>query len=161
MARVYSKRIWWHEEAAGMEKDAWESYTSHCRCVKNKCIFKIKPNNVYKACLVACGYSQIAGVNFSKNYSQVFNTITFCIHFNGHPLLILSQNIQCWGCLLAQGPWRTNLCGVPSRSVDDHIILNKGICGLVQKMAVEILKKLGFVWGNVDPCIYVKRVKRG
>ena len=34
------------------------------RCVKNKWVFKIKHNSVYQACLVACGYSQVPGVDF-------------------------------------------------------------------------------------------------
>ena len=49
----------------------------------------------------------------------------------------------------------------------DCIILNKCICSLVQaarqcyKKAVEILKKLGFVGGNVDPCCYSKKKAKG
>ena len=47
---------------------------------------------------------------------------------------------------------------------DDYIILNKCIYILVQaaryKKAVEILKKLGFIGGNVDPYIYEKRAKK-
>ena len=46
---------------------------------------------------------------------------------------------------------------------DDCIILNKCIYGFVQAMrqcykkAVEILKNLGFMGGNVDSCLYVKK----
>ena len=45
---------------------------------------------------------------------------------------------------------------------DECIILDKCIYGLVQatrqynKKAVEILKKVGFTGGNVDPCLYLK-----
>ena len=49
------------------------------RCVKNKWVFKIKCNRVYQACLVACKYSQIWGVDFPENYSPVVNHIIFCI----------------------------------------------------------------------------------
>ena len=34
---------------------------------------------MYRACCVACGYSQVPGVDFSENYSPVVNDITFCI----------------------------------------------------------------------------------
>ena len=49
------------------------------RCIKNKWVFKIKQNGVYQACLVACGYSQVPGVDFLENYSPVVNDVTFCI----------------------------------------------------------------------------------
>ena len=51
----------------------------NCRCMKNKWAFKIMHKEVYWACLVACGYSQVPSVDFSKNYSVVLNDITFCI----------------------------------------------------------------------------------
>ena len=34
---------------------------------------------MYWTCLVACGYSQVPGINFSKNYSPVVNDVTFRI----------------------------------------------------------------------------------
>src|SRR6056300_1140278 len=49
------------------------------RCVKCKWVFKIKRNGVYRARLVACGYSQIPGVDFTENYSPVVNDVTFCL----------------------------------------------------------------------------------
>ena len=59
---------------------------SNRRCVKSKWVFKIKRNGVYRARLVACGYSQIPGVDFSESYSPVVHDITF-------RLLILIQMI--------------------------------------------------------------------
>ena len=55
------------------------SNKSDAQVCKNKWVFKIKCNSVYWVCLMACGYSQIPDVNFSKNYSPVVNDITFCI----------------------------------------------------------------------------------
>ena len=34
---------------------------------------------MYQECLVACGYSQVPGVDFSENYSPVVNDVTFHI----------------------------------------------------------------------------------
>ena len=42
-------------------------------------MFKIKQNSIYWAYLVACGYSQVPGVDFSENYSLVVNDVTFFI----------------------------------------------------------------------------------
>ena len=39
----------------------------NCRCIKNKVVFEIKHKNVYWVYLVACGFGQVPGVNFSKS----------------------------------------------------------------------------------------------
>ena len=40
-------------------------------------VFKMKRNGVYRARLVAKGFSQILGVDFTDNYSSVVNDVTF------------------------------------------------------------------------------------
>ena len=40
-------------------------------------VFKVKRNGVYQARLVAKGFSQIPGVEFTNNYSPVVNDVTF------------------------------------------------------------------------------------
>ena len=59
--------------------------------VKNKWVFKIKHNCVYWTHLVSCRYSQVPGLEFSKNYSLVVNNITFRILLimDIHPLQIV------------------------------------------------------------------------
>ena len=47
------------------------------RCVKSKWVIKIKRSGVFRARLVACGYSQISGVDFGEHYSPVVNDVTF------------------------------------------------------------------------------------
>ena len=55
---------------------------------------------------------------------------------------------------------------MPDIRRDDFIVLNKYIYGLVPaarqyyKKAVEILKKLESIGGNVDPYLYVRRVRK-
>jgi len=44
--------------------------------IKSKCVLKIKRNGMFRARLVACGYSQIPGIDFTDNYSPVINNIT-------------------------------------------------------------------------------------
>ena len=46
------------------------------RCVKCKWVFKIKRDGKFRARLVACGYSQIPGVDFTENYSPVIHDIS-------------------------------------------------------------------------------------
>jgi hypothetical protein len=47
------------------------------RCTKNKWIFKVKRNGVFRARLVACSYSQVPGVNFTESFAPVLNDVTF------------------------------------------------------------------------------------
>ena len=46
-------------------------------CIKNKWVFKIKRNGIFRARLVACGYSQIPGVDFQESFAPVINDVTF------------------------------------------------------------------------------------
>jgi hypothetical protein len=38
---------------------------------------KIKRNGVFRATLVACGYNQIPGIDFSENYAPVMSDVTY------------------------------------------------------------------------------------
>ena len=49
------------------------------RCVKSKWAFKLSVMVCTRICLVECGYSQVLGVDFSKNYSPMVKNITFDI----------------------------------------------------------------------------------
>ena len=47
------------------------------RLVGCRLVFKVKRNGVYHARLVAKGFSQLPGVDFTDNYSPVVNDVTF------------------------------------------------------------------------------------
>jgi hypothetical protein len=47
----------------------------NCRCIKNIWIFKVKRNGIFRARLVACGYSQVPGIDFSESFAPVLNDI--------------------------------------------------------------------------------------
>ena len=49
------------------------------RCVKSKWVFDIKRNGLFKVRLVACGYSQIPGVDFTESYAPVINDVSWRI----------------------------------------------------------------------------------
>jgi hypothetical protein len=49
------------------------------RTIKCKWIFKIKRNGTFRAILVACGHSQIPGIDFNESFALVNNDISFRI----------------------------------------------------------------------------------
>jgi Reverse transcriptase (RNA-dependent DNA polymerase) len=49
------------------------------RTIKCEWIYKIKRNGIFRARLVACGYSQIPGIDFNESFAPVINNVSFCI----------------------------------------------------------------------------------
>jgi hypothetical protein len=45
------------------------------QCIKNKWIFKVKRNGIFRARLVACGYSQVPGIDFSESFAPVLQNL--------------------------------------------------------------------------------------
>ena len=41
------------------------------KCIKCKWVFDIKSDGTLRATLVACGYSQVPGIDFKETYSPV------------------------------------------------------------------------------------------
>jgi Reverse transcriptase (RNA-dependent DNA polymerase) len=67
-----------------VQMEAWEvmkkeDIPQNRRTIKCKWIFKIKRNGVFRARLVACGYSQIPGVDFNESFAPVVNDVSFRI----------------------------------------------------------------------------------
>ena len=61
--------VWRHVKRRDHQQD--------CRLVGCRWVFKVKQNGVYHARLVAKGFSQVPGVDFTENYSPVVNDVTF------------------------------------------------------------------------------------
>ena len=116
--------------------------------------------------MVACGYSQIPGVDYTESYSPVVNDITF----RALLLMIISQGLSAKivdvETAFLYGDLEEEIymeCPARMNSKEGEIlILDKCIYVLVQssrqyhRKAVKILKKLGFEGGDVDPCLYIK-----
>ena len=143
-------------------------------CVKSKWVLKIKRNSIYKARLVACGYSQIPGVDFSEvPYSPVINDVTYRI------MMIISMIRKYSMCLidietaflhgdLTEEEEVYMECPPGMEESEGKVLqLQKTIYGLVQsarafyKKLTEVLRSIGFEGGHADPCLLSRKGKKG
>ena len=143
------------------------------RCVKNKWIFKIKRNGIFRARLVACGYSQIAGIDFTEHYAPVVNDVTWRILLITKLVLRLDAKIADVETAFLHGdlnPGEEIYMECPDgigAKPDEVVLLQQTIYGLVQSArqfylkTVKILRELGFEGGTVDPCLWRRKDKNG
>ena len=118
--------------------------------------------------LVACGYSQIPGVDFSENYSPFIHDITFRILLLVMMVLFLSAKIVDVEPAFLYGDLEEEILmdrppGMFDAKPDESLLLGHCIYGLVQaarqyhKKMMEILQGIGFVGGIIYPCIFVRK----
>jgi Reverse transcriptase (RNA-dependent DNA polymerase) len=124
------------------------------RYVKHKWVFDIKRSGIFRARLVACGYSQVAGVDFTQVFSPVCNDVTFrvvliCMIVWGLDTLIFDVVTAFLTGNLEEEIYME--CPKGLEHEDDEILqLLKAIYGLVQasrqynKKFTSILKAIGF-----------------
>ncbi len=141
------------------------------RCIKLKWVFKTKHDSIFCARLVACGYRQIPGVDFTENYAPVMNNVTW------HILLVV---MIIWKMdVIIINVKTTFLHGELNKEIymdlpaglngdsDKCLLLLKVLYGLVQgtrqwwKKFVKILKRIEFQGGYANPCLLIKRSDDG
>ena len=144
--------------------------------LKSKWVFKIKRNGTYRARLVACGYSQVPGVDYTENYSPVVNDVTFRIILVIWIIRRYEARIIDIETAFLEGVLEEEIYmqipkgyreALEKEADNECLLLEKPIYGLVQaarqfwKKMVAILKELGFLGGHSDPCLYTRTNKRG
>jgi hypothetical protein len=130
-------------------------------------------DRVFQARLVACGYSQIPGVEFTESHLPVINDVTVRI------ILILLILRKCKAMIvdvetaflhevLEKGEEIYMDCPKGMvRQEDECLLLEKMIHGLVQsarayyKKFMAVLLEEGFIQSAADPCLYVRRDDMG
>jgi len=136
------------------------------RCVKHKWIFKVKRDRRYRARLVACGYSQIAGVDYQENYSPVIHDVTYRIMIVLQIVLQLDSRIIDIETAFLHGDLEEDIymeCpeGFEGGDKLKYLKLIKAIYGLVQsgrmffKKLIRKLKDIGFYQSDADPCLMI------
>ena len=71
LKKMEEHRVWVKVKRSSIPRDR--------RLVKCKWVFEIKRNGIFRCRLVACGYSQVGGVDFDQIYNSVVNDVTFRI----------------------------------------------------------------------------------
>jgi hypothetical protein len=141
------------------------------RCVKHKWVFDIKRDGIFKARLVACGYSQIPGVDFTDVYSPVVHDVTFRIMLVAELKWKLKSKIVDVESAFLNGDLEEEIyMDCPDgmeHDPDECLLLLKAIYGLVQsarqffKKFVSILRKIGFIPSDADPCLMIRKCSLG
>jgi hypothetical protein len=120
---------------------------------------------------VACGYSQIPGVDFTENYAPVISDVTYRIMLIAEIVWKLSSKIVDVETAFLHGDLEEEIyMDCPQGMAHDDsqcLLLQKTIYGLVQsarqffKKLVECLKNIGFTGGYADPCLMTYRSEKG
>jgi hypothetical protein len=142
------------------------------RCVKSKWVFKIKRDGRYRARLVACGYSQIPGVDFAEEYAPVIDDITFkmliaLIMKHGYSAKIVDVETAFLYGELEEEIFMECPPGMQGVTRNNILLLRQCIYGLVQaarqyfKRIKKTLHSIGFKGDDADKCLFCRRCKKG
>ena len=140
------------------------------RLIGNKWVFKIKRDGTYRARLVALGYSQIPGVDYTDNFAPVAHDVSFRIALARmmveklDSLVITVETAFLYGDI-EEEIFMKSPVGIkeidPGSSPEDCYQLKKEIYGLCQgarqfwRKFVDTIKEesFGFTVSPADPCM--------
>ncbi len=139
------------------------------RCVKSKWVFDIKRNGLFKVRLVACGYSQIPGVDFTESFAPVINDVSWRILLIIKMLMKYEAKIVDVETAFLFGDLEEEVYMTCKEVHDDDevLLLIHSIYGLVQSARQYYIKfkqklnKIGFIGGYPDPCLLMRKTENG
>jgi hypothetical protein len=162
-AKMEQKKVWRKIKRKDMEPGR--------RCVKHKWVLEIKRSGVFRARLVACGYSQIPGVDFEHVYSAVANDVTFRIVIIIMILWQLDAVIFDVETAFLYGKLDKKIymdCPKGMEHEDDEcLLLERTTYGLVQSSRIyyntysKIIESFGFKKCPADPCLFMRNDEDG
>jgi Reverse transcriptase (RNA-dependent DNA polymerase) len=138
------------------------------QCVKHKWVFDIKRNGVFRAQSVACGYSQVIGVDFTEVFSAVVHDVSFCLMIIMRMIFKRKAMIMHVEVAFLNGDLDEEIYMECPKGLEHEeeecLILLKALYGLVQAARqfflklCDIRKNIGFRQNPVDPCMMMKGV---
>ena len=167
---MIERRVW--------RKTDRKKISNNRRLIGNKWVFKIKRNGTYRARLVALGYSQIPGVDYTDNFAPVAHDVSFRIALarmmveKVDSLVMDVETAFLYGDIEEEIFMKSPI-GMeeidPGSSPEDCYQLKKGIYGLCQaarqswkKFVDTIMKEpFGFTVSPADPCLLFKENNLG
>jgi len=161
--KMHQKGVW--------KKIKRKDMTAGRRCVKHKWVFDIKRSGIFRARLVACGYSQVPGQDFNQVFSPVANDITFRIVITVMIVYQLRSLIFDVETAFLAGDLEELIymdCPEGMEHEDDEcLLLIKTIYGLVQSARQYnrkfngVLRRIGFRQCESDPCLFMRKDEAG
>jgi hypothetical protein len=119
-------------------------------CIKNKWIFKVKRNGVFRARLVACGYSQVSGVDFTESFAPVTNDVSFRLMLISKLVWDMTSTVVDIETVFLHGNLDKEIyMNVPmglSIGPNKKLLLRKTIYGLVQSAKKFYEKSINLYW---------------
>ena len=170
MRSMIDREVWRKTERKKIPNDR--------RLIGKKWVFKINRDGTYRARLVALGYSQIPGVDYTDNLAPAAHDVTFRIALARMMVEKLDSLVmdvetaflygEIDGEILMKSPVGMEEID-PGSSSEDCYLLLKGIYGLCQaarqfwKKFVNTAKKesFGFQVSPADPCMFYKQNELG
>ena len=148
------------------------------RLIGNKWVFKIKRDGTYGARLVALGYSQIPGIDYTDNFAPVAHDVSFRIALARMMVEKLDSLVMDVETAFLYGDIEEEIfmkspVGMeeidPGSLPEDCYQLKKGIYGLCQaarqfwRKVLDTIKKepFGFTESPADPCMLFKENNLG
>lgn len=139
------------------------------RCVRSKWVFDIKRSGLFKVRLVACGYTQVPGVDFTDSYAPVITDVSWRILILTMLVMNLSAKIIDVETAFLLGDLDEEIYMTCREVHDDDkvLLLLHSIYGLVQaarqyyKKFISALRDLGFKGGYPDPCLMTRQSDEG
>ena len=136
------------------------------RPIKYKWVFEIKRNGVYRSRLVACGYSQIPGIDFTESHAPVVNDVTCRLLYTTQMVYKhVAKTVDIETAFL-HGVLRDELYMATPKGMNygkhECCKLIKAIYGTVQaaatffKTVTKSFKEIGFEPSRIDPCLFMR-----
>ena len=167
---MINRGVWRKTDRANIPKNR--------RLIANKWVFEITRDGTYRARLVALGYSQIPGVDYTDNFAPVARNVSFRIVLARMMVGKLDSLVMDVETAFLYGEIDEEIFmkspvameeNDPGSSSEDRYQLLKGIYGLCQaarqfwKKFVNIVKQepFGFQVSPVDPCMLFKENELG
>ena len=86
------------------------------RWIKNKWVFKVKRNGIFCARLVACGYSQIPGMDFQEHFAPIMNNTSYRIMIAVMMMMGLKAKIVNIEMAFCMATWKKRFTWMPLKA---------------------------------------------